>query len=72
MTILDRILNWLHPQPVSGPTIETVAEYWSITPAHATFYVNIYANRFNLTYQQALNILQDLSLENVRAELGQT
>ena len=70
MDLINRILNWFHPQPAPGPTLETVAEAWSITPANAEFYVQLYASRYNLTYQQALNILQDLPFENVRAELG--
>lgn len=56
----------------NNPTIETVAAAWAMSPAHATFYVNLYAARFNLTYQEALNVLQDLPLENVRGELGES
>jgi hypothetical protein len=69
MFIIDRILSWFGRKPESSPTLHTVAEGWSITPGHAEHYVQLYASRFNLTYQQALNLLQDLSLENVRAEL---
>ena len=71
MYLIDRILNWLHREPHLGPTIETVAENWSITPGHAEHYVQLYKSRNNLTYQQALNVLQDMSFEDVHIELGE-
>jgi hypothetical protein len=70
MDFLERILNLFHRQSLPGPTLETVAAGWSISPAHAEFYVQLYASRYQLTYQQALNLLQDLPFENVQAELG--
>jgi hypothetical protein len=70
MPLLDRLFNRRRLPQDNHPTIETVATAWAISPAHATFYVNLYASRFNLTYQEALNLLQDLPLENVRGELG--
>ena len=71
MSIIDRILNWLHRQPESGPTLETVAENCDTSPANAEFYVQLYKSRNNLTYQEALNVLQDMSFDDVYEELGE-
>jgi hypothetical protein len=71
MYIIDRILNWLHRQPEPGPTLETVAANWDITPAHAEFYVQLYRSRNNFTYQEALNVLQDMSFDDVYEALGE-
>ena len=70
MYFIDRILSWFHREQESGPTLETVAQNWSITPGHAEFYVQLYKSRNNITYQEALNVLQDMSFEDVYTELG--
>ncbi len=72
MNLLDRILNWIYPQPETDVSLETVAGVWSLSTAHAEFYVQIYASRNQLSYRQALDILQDMSLEDIRTELGES